>query len=521
MKEKSFVADKNGFIRVPLDVNKDYPNGGRFGYIVKVVAPFDKKEQVDLYTYAKLSHETKFYYRDIWNREYTVLNTDGPVTYWNYLHRYTGSSGASAKDLVNLTLIKRELLGTDGEDKHNTKTIPGAGFKLTNNQGFQDYALTGADGKLTFTKLKPGDYFLEEVVTPKGYTPINVVWDIHVDQNGTVTVSDSGATGLIEGGTNSLTVWNRKTPIDKPVLQFPNIPNRIEFTKVGESEAPLEGATLELRKSDTADGKYVVVTGPNGPRDSGKDGKLFWTNLAPGYYQVWETKAPAGYSTPSKEVATFRVDMATGEIKDLQINGRDPVGENIVRNLRPMKIELLKVDGERRPIGVDKVKFLLKAAVQKTPPDATDSLSIEKDLTNSDPCLVEIPDSWDGEYILTEDRAPAGYIKTTNRYHIRVDRTNRIVQLTRVTNEQGIEIPYLDQGLLSKKPIDLYTDKMVGQVKLQVENIQPRYPSTGGYGPSRWFALIGCAVMIGSAVWFIASDRKTRRRTLRKGGDAQ
>lgn len=518
-----FVADKKtGIIRVPLNVNKDYPNGGRFGYIVKVVAPFDKKEQVDLYTYAKLSHETKFYYRDFWNREYTELNTDGPVTYWNYLHRYTGSSGASAKDLVNLTLIKRELLGTDGEDKYNTKTIPGAGFKLTNNKGFQDYAVTGADGKLTFTKLKPGDYFLEEVVTPKGYTPINVVWDIHVDKYGTVTVSDAGGTGLIESKEkNSLAVWNRKTPIDKPVLQFPNIPNRIEFTKVGESGTPLEGATLELRKSDTADGKYVVVTAPNGPRISGSDGKLFWTNLAPGYYQVWETKAPAGYALPSKEVATFRVDTATGEIKDLQINGRDPVGENIVRNHRPMKIELLKVDGERRPIGVDKVKFLLKAAVQKTPPDATDSLSIEKDLTNSDPCLVEIPDSWDGEYILTEDAAPAGYIKTTNRYHIRVDRTNRIVQLTKVTNMQGIEIPYLDQGLLSKKPIDLYTDKMVDQVKLQVENIQPRYPSTGGSGPSRWFALIGCAVMIGSAVWFIASDRKTRRRMLRKGGDAQ
>ena len=518
----STTTNSDGIIRVPLNVNKDYPNGGRFGYIVKVVAPFDNtKDPVDLYTYAKLSHDTKFYYEDFWGRGYEVPNTTGPVVYWNYLHRYKGTSEASGQKLVDLTLIKRELLGTDGEDKYKAKTLPGAGFKLTNNQGFQDYAVTGADGKLTFTKLKPGDYFLEEVVTPKGYTPINVVWDIHVKQDGTVIVSDPGGTGLIESKEkNSLAVWNRKTPIDKPVLQFPNIPNRIQFTKVGESGTPLEGATLELRKWDTADGKYVVVTGPNGPRDSGKDGKLFWTNLAPGYYQVWETKAPAGYVTPSKEVATFRVDTATGEIKDLQINGRDPVEENMIRNLRPMKIELLKVDGQRRPIGVGKVKFQLKAAVQKTPPVSTDSLSIEKDLTNSDPCLVEIPDSWDGEYILTEDKAPAGYIKTTNRYHIRVDRTNRIVQLTKVTNEQGKEIPYLDQGLLSK-PIDLYTDKMVGQVKLQVENIQPRYPSTGGFGPSRWFALIGCAVMIGSAVWFIASNRKTRRRTLRKGGDAQ
>lgn len=493
------VTNSDGIIRVPLNVSKDYPNG-RFGYIVKVVAPFDNaKDHVDLYTYAKLSHKTEFYYRDFWNREYTELNTDGPVTYWNYLHRYTGTSGVNAKDLVNLTLIKRELLGTDGEDKYNTKTIPGAGFKLTNNQGFQDYAVTGADGKLTFTKLKPGDYFLEEVVTPKGYTPINVVWDIHVDQDGTVTVSDPSGTDLIESKEkNSLAVWNRKTPIDKPVLQFPNIPNRIEFTKVGESGTPLEGATLELRKSNTVDGTYVVVTAPNGPRTSGSDGKLFWTNLAPGYYQVWETKAPAGYVTPSKEVATFRVDTATGEIKDLQIHGRDPVGENMIRNLRPMKMALRKVDDKKLDITKGSVTFAVSVAPGNNNPVLKDLQTITVDLTKAGPYIREIPGSMNGKYILSEMTPPSGYVKTTHQYEIEINQEERTIRLMRVMDGDN-EVPYLDKGLLSKAdPVILYQEGVSDQISLDIVNhLYYTLPTTAGPG-TFLFTLAG-AFLLGLA----------------------
>ncbi|WP_019189379.1 SpaA isopeptide-forming pilin-related protein [Levyella massiliensis] len=500
MKEKSFVADQNGFIRVPLDVDTDYPNGGRFGYIVKVVAPFDNtKDQVDLYTYAKLSHETEFYYRDFWNREHYVTNTDGPVTYWNYLHRYTGSSGASAQDLVNLTLTKRELLGKDGEDKYNTKLIPGAGFKLTNNQGFQDYAVTGADGKVLFTKLKPGDYFLEEVLTPKGYTPINVVWDIHIDKDGTITVSDPGGTGLIESKEkNDLAVWNRKTPIDKPVLQFPNIPNRIEFTKVGESGTPLQGATLELRKSDTVDGTYVVVTSPNGPRTSGKDGKFFWTNLAPGYYQVWETGAPAGYITPPKEVATFLVDTATGEIKNLQISGRDPVGENMIRNLRPMKMALRKVDDKKLDITKGSVTFAVSAAPGNNNPVLKDLQTITVDLTKAGPYVREIPGSMNGKYILSEMTPPSGYVKTTQQYEIEIDQDKRTISLTKVTDGKN-EVPYLDKGLLSKAgPVILYQEGASDQISLDIVNhLYYTLPTTAGPG-TFLFTLAG-AFLLGLA----------------------
>ena len=501
MTDQTFVAGQDGIIRIPLDVNKDYPDG-RFGYIVKAVAPFDgSKDQVDLYTYAKLSHKTNFYYRDFWNREYDVESSDGAVTYWNYLHRYTATSGASAQDLVDMTLTKRELLGKEGEDKNNTKLIPGAGFKLTNNQGFQDYAVTGSDGTVKFTKLKPGNYFLEEVLTPKGYTPVNVVWDIQVAKDGTITVSDPGdpsAKGLIEGGKNSLAVWNRKTPIDKPVLQFPNIPNRIEFTKVGESGTPLEGATLELRKSDTAGGTYVVVTAPNGPRISGSDGKLFWTNLAPGYYQVWETKAPAGYVTPSKEVATFRVDTATGEIKDLQIHGRDPVGENMIRNLRPMKMALRKVDDKKLDITEGTVTFAVSAAPGNNNPVLKELQTITVDLTKAGPYVREIPGSMNGKYILSEMTPPSGYVKTTQQYEIEIDQDKRTISLTKVTDGKN-EVPYLDKGLLSKAgSVILYQEGVSDQISLDIVNhLLYTLPTTAGPG-TFLFTLAG-AFLLGLA----------------------
>lgn len=523
-KPKKVTPSKDiyGRIKVPL-FQVGSPGMYQYGYIVKVIAPYAAEEhskEVNLYTKATLYTKTTFS-----NGEGYLAGTyTNGVYFVNYLHRYVSSSEISSENRFTLLLTKRGLTGKDGEKPSTAPVLEGAGFQLTNSEGFEDYLVTDEKGQLTFKNLKPGSYFLKEVVTPKGYTPVSTVWDLTIDEKGNVSVSNGDAK-QIQVNDKSLTVWNSKTPITQPVLDFPNLPNQIRFTKQNEQGVHLPGAVFTLKKFDkpASDSSRAeqTVSEEDKERTTKEDGILAWEALSPGYYEVWEKQAPTGYVKPSQAVATFEVDKNTGKIVNLKIQGRDPVGENIIYNHRPMKIELLKVDGERHPIGVDKVKFLLKAAVQKTPPVSTDSLSIEKDLTNSDPCLVEIPDSWDGEYILTEEVAPAGYIKTTNRYHIRVDRTNRIVQLTKVTNEQGIEIPYLDQGLLSKKPIDLYTDKMVDQVKLQVENIQPRYPSTGGFGPSRWFALVGCAVMTLSAVWFIANNRKRRRRTLRKGGGAQ
>lgn len=493
MKDKEFTAN-NGKITIPLNVMNDYPEG-RFGYIVKVTAPFANKDDVELWTLGTLRHETYFYD----GRQPYGPYTGGGVQFWNYLSRHESTDDVESTDLKTITLTKRGLSGVQGENKYAAKLLPGAGFKLTNNQGYQDYLVTNEEGKLTFSRLKPGDYFLEEVLTPKGYTPPYVVWDIHVAKDGTVTIADQGADSLIEGGKNSLAVWNIKTKIDKPVLQFPNIPNRVEFTKLGESEKMLEGAVFELRRADTADGTYEILKGTTtGPKTSGKDGKFSWSNLIPGFYQVWETTAPEGYVKPDKEVATFEVDKATGKIVHLKIEGRDPVGENNIHNRPPMKIELSKVDEKQRAIGEGTVTFRLDAAENNPNKVDPKQQRITLNLTKGEPYLLQIPDNLDGEYLLSEVTPPTGYVKTTNRYHITIDRANRTVRLTKVTNDQGTEIPYLDRGLLSQKPIDLYTDKTAEQVKLQVVNhLYYTLPTTAGPG-TFLFTLAG-AMLLGLA----------------------
>lgn len=491
--------DIYGRIQVPL-FKVGSPGMYQYGYIVKITAPYaaeEQSEEVNLYTKATLYTKTTF-----WNgKGYQAGTYTNGVYFVNYLHRYVSSSEISSENRFTLQLTKRGLTGKDGEKPSTAPVLEGAGFQLTNNEGFEDYIVTDEKGQLTFNNLKQGSYFLKEVVTPKGYTPVSTVWDLTIDENGNVSVSN-GDSKQIKGEGKALTVWNSKTPITQPVLDFPNLPNQIRFTKQNEQGVHLLGAVFTLKKFDkpASDSSRAeqTVSEEDKERTTKEDGILAWEALSPGYYEVWEKQAPTGYVKPSQAVATFEVDKNTGKIVNLKIQGRDPVGENIIYNHRPMKIELLKIDEKQQPIGTGKVVFRLEAVNKNTPAVPKASEFITLDLTTGGPYLVEIPDNLNGEYVLSEATPPNGYIMTTNRYHIVIDRTNRTVQLTKVTNEQGIEIPYLDQGLLSKKPIDLYTDKMVDQVKLQVENhLLYTLPTTAGPG-TFLFTLAG-AFLLGLA----------------------
>lgn len=500
-KPKKVTPSKDiyGRIKVPL-FQVGSPGIYQYGYIVKITAPYAAEEhskEVNLYTKATLYTETTFSNGEGYRAE---TYTNG-VYFVNYLHRYVSSSEISSENRFTLQLTKRGLTGKDGEKPSTAPVLEGAGFQLTNNEGFEDYIVTDEKGQLTFKNLKPGSYFLKEVVTPKGYTPVSTVWDLTIDEKGNVSVSN-GDSKQIKGEGKALTVWNSKTPITQPVLDFPNLPNQIRFTKQNEQGVHLLGAVFTLKKFDkpASDSSRAeqTVSEEDKERTTKEDGILAWEALSPGYYEVWEKQAPTGYVKPSQAVATFEVDKNTGKIVNLKIQGRDPVGENIIYNHRPMKIELLKIDEKQQPIGTGKVVFRLEAVNKNTPAVPKASEFITLDLTTGGPYLVEIPDNLNGEYVLSEATPPNGYIMTTNRYHIVIDRTNRTVQLTKVTNEQGIEIPYLDQGLLSKKPIDLYTDKMVDQVKLQVENhLLYTLPTTAGPG-TFLFTLAG-AFLLGLA----------------------
>ena len=105
------------------------------------------------------------------------------------------------------------------------------------------------------------------------------------------------------------------TSTDKPepteqMLEFVNKENAIEFTKVDESEDPLQGGKFKLVK----DGKdYGEI------QTSDAQGKFGWTKLEKGIYQVIETDAPRGYTKPQDPVSSFEVNE-NGEIINIKDN---------------------------------------------------------------------------------------------------------------------------------------------------------------------------------------------------------
>lgn len=484
------------WIKVPLITGKT--GNYQYGYIVKVTAPYSasndpKVKDVNLYTKGTLWTDTKFATgRDTHFHPYLG------VYYVNYLHRYSATSEGGGEDRVNVKLTKWGLSSKENNDKTDAVLLPGAGFKLTNNEGFMDYALTNAQGELAFNKLKPGHYFLEETLTPKGYTPPTTVWDLTIDKYGTVKVENPGTDGLIAGGKGTVSVWNRKTPVKNPLMDFPNLPNRIQFTKQGERGVLLPGAKFKLYKASNPAGPFEEDTSRK-ETVSGEDGTFGYEALAPGYYEVRETEAPSGYAKPTQPVASFQVNAETGEIQDLKINGRTPVGEHIIYNQRPMKLLLDKVDEHFQAIQRGKVLLHL-AADANNPNTVPQGLQdIELDLSQPGPYSREIPDDLDGTYILTEKKPPAGYIMTTNRYYIKIDQAARTIQLVKVTDSEGTEVPYLDLGLLTKKEdLLLYQDNATKPVSLAVENhLHYVLPTTAGPG-TFLFTLAG-AFLLGLA----------------------
>lgn len=497
--------DDYGRIQVPLfEVNT--PGWYQYGYIVKVTAPYAAKAEakdVTLYTKATLYTETEFSN----GAGYKTSTSTNGVYFVNYLHRYIWTSEISSKDRINLTLTKRGLTGKEGETPNKAPVLAGAGFQLTNNEGFEDYVVTDEHGQLTFNNLKPGSYFLKEVLTPKGYTPVSTVWDLIIDGEGNVSVSN-GDSKQIQVNDKSLTVWNSKTPITQPVLDFPNLPNQIRFTKKNEQGLPLSGAEFTLKKYDKpasdSSRKEVAVAAEDKTRITGSDGLLFWEMLTPGYYEVEETKAPEGYAKPSQAVATFEVEKDTGEIVNLKIQGRDPAGENIIYNLRPMTIELGKLDQNRTAITKGEVTFSLEAAKnnrdakgnKKTVPD--ELATIKLNLSDPRPYLKKIPGSMNGTYILSEKTPPAGYIKTTHQYEIEIDQDKRTISLTKVTDGKN-EVPYLDKGLLSKTgPVILYQEGASNQISLDIVN-QLLYTLPTTAGPGTFLFTLAGAFLLGLA----------------------
>lgn len=261
-------------------------------------------------------------------------------------------------------------------EKRDSKTnelLPGAEFRVTTAAGCEvgqngvigDTNLTsngifttGADGKITITNVRPGNYVITEIKAPDGYLIDDPTRTITVTSGDTQTIvfKDTKPGGLI-------------------------IEKRDSVTK-----EPLAGATFKVT---TSDGRFVAqdggATSTNGLYTTDANGQIHIVDLDPDTYVVTEVTAPDGYlmDAPSQTVKIEKNDTQTLTFYDTPLGGLTivKVDSESGKRLEGAKIEVAKMNGEI--VGTY----------------MTDKLGV-----------IQLPDLDDGWYQLTEIKAPKGYL---------------------------------------------------------------------------------------------------------------
>lgn len=274
-------------------------------------------------------------------------------------------------------------------EKRDSKTnelLPGAEFRVTTAAGCEvgqngvigDTNLTsngifttGADGKITITNVRPGNYIITEIKAPDGYLIDDPTRTITVTSGDTQTIvfKDTKPGGLI-------------------------IEKRDSVTK-----EPLAGATFKVT---TSDGRFVAqdggATSTNGLYTTDANGQIHIVDLDPDTYVVTEVTAPDGYlmDAPSQTVKIEKNDTQTLTFYDTPLGGLTivKVDSESGKRLEGAKIEVAKMNGE-----------IVGTYV-------TDKLGV-----------IQLPDLDDGWYQLTEIKAPKGYLLDSTPQKVEVKKS--------------------------------------------------------------------------------------------------
>ncbi|MCY7196322.1 SpaA isopeptide-forming pilin-related protein [Streptococcus dysgalactiae subsp. equisimilis] len=260
---------------------------------------------------------------------------------------------------------------------------------------------------LTFDNLKPGVYDLKETKAPDAYTLDSKTYVVVVQNSGKTTIVDEA-----DFKESNYPMDDTSTQFDYPIKEITNQPNSIAFTKIGDGGKSLTGAEFELRKGNE---KVQTAT-------SSTDGKVTFTKLLPGTYEVWETKVSDNiYQLPTEAIATFEVKAdgtfsePTGRLfrKNSEKNNRYEIRNELVKKRTgDQKIKVIKKD-ELTEVPLPNAKFQLEASDGTIYTKTTD--------VKGEIVFEKLPY---GQYILTEIEAPTGYV---------LDKTPQKINITEVS----------------------------------------------------------------------------------------
>ncbi|MBC2249878.1 collagen binding domain-containing protein [Listeria sp. FSL L7-0123] len=292
--------------------------------------------------------------------KYKLVETAAPTGYTISDEYKDGKEITVVADVAtSVTIENTEQTGSAvllKEDSVTKDAIAGAEFELQNADGTKvaENLVSNADGKIEVTDLAPGDYQFVETKAPTGYvldaTPAKFTVEFNQATAVNVTKENTAKTGSVV-----LTKLDSK------------------------SRSNLAGAEFELQTKLGVSLKDKVVTEANG--------QLQIDNLAPGDYQLVETKAPTGY-----DLDATPVEFA------IEFNQKAPIQVTKTNTMSTGSVVLTKTDGETKaPLANATFKLV------------DENNNITENLTTDASGKLEITNLVPGDYQLIETKAPAGY----------------------------------------------------------------------------------------------------------------
>ncbi|MFR9276113.1 SpaA isopeptide-forming pilin-related protein [Finegoldia magna] len=121
----------------------------------------------------------------------SVLSTDG-----NIVGSYVGEGSLDVTNELKTFDFKLKKV----KENNNTEEIVGAKFRLTGpGEGGEEREITtGKDGIISFDKLRPGIYKLEEIEPAPGYEKSNVDWTVRITSDGNKYIKVNKKNGVKE-----------------------------------------------------------------------------------------------------------------------------------------------------------------------------------------------------------------------------------------------------------------------------------------------------------------------------------
>ena len=271
---------------------------------------------------------------------YVVDNTKYPITITSTTLNITATrTNALGKASVEISKV----------DADSNTPLQGAGFRLydaSGNQVAEGY--TDANGKLTFTGLKLGNYTCKEFQAPNGYVLDDAAFPVVLNQNGQVlkvTRENKLITGSIEilkvdADTNGKRIFDNLNPGEYSYQEISTVDGyqldetKYDFSltsenlnvKVTRENKPVKGS-LTVRKVDVtgsplAGAELLLETSTDGQTwaevskiTTDKTGVAKWDNLKIGVqYRITEVKAPAGYTLMTEPLFTGTLDNANPDV---------------------------------------------------------------------------------------------------------------------------------------------------------------------------------------------------------------